>query len=91
MSNEISGVNHRPSAQPKQNEKKEPMSIDEAAKIVYEESIFSTGSKIYKALNEDIPKKILEKSQSWGWVQTLQKVFGIEQKHDTKEPKQDEK
>ena len=91
MSNEISGVNNRPSTQPKQNEKKEQMSLDEAAKIVYEESIFSKGSKIYKALNEDIPKKILEKSQSWGWVQTLQKAFGIEPKQDTQKPKQDNK
>lgn len=87
MSNEINNVSNQPKVQPKNNNNDKKMTVEEAAKIVYEESIFGIGEKIHKTLTDDIPEKILEKSQSWAWVQKLQEFFGIE----TKENKQEQK
>ncbi len=89
MSNEINNVNNQSKVQPKNNNDKK-MTVEEAAKIVYEESIFGIGGKIHKTLTEDIPEKILEKSQSWAWVQKLQEFFGIETKENKHEPKNKE-
>ena len=86
MANEINNINNQPKVQPKKDNK-EKMTIEEAAKIIYEESIFSKGEKIHKAITKDIPEKILEKSQSWGWVQKLQEIFGIETKENKTETK----
>ena len=83
MSNEINKVNSQPNVQPKNNNDKKN-TIKEGVKKAYEESIFGIGEKIHKTLTEDIPEKIVEKSQSWAWVQKLQEFFGIE----TKENKQ---
>ena len=92
MPNEINNVSNQSGVQPKQtNKKDEKMSWGEAAKIIYEESIFGKTAKVHKTLNEDIPEKILEKSQSWGWVQNLQKTFGIESQSKTQETKQNNK
>ena len=86
MANEINNVNNQPKIQPKKDNK-EKMTVEEAAKIVYEESIFGKGEKIHKAITKDIPEKILEKSQSWEWVQKLQKFFGVEPKDNKQETK----
>ena len=91
MSNEINNLNNKPSVQANKNDKNEKMSLKEAAKIVYEESIFGKAEKAHKALNKDIPEKILEKSQSWGWVQKLQKFFGVETQQNTQETEQKNK
>lgn len=87
MSNEINN-NYKKQTVNTQNSKKaennpnKPMTKEEIAKAAYEGSIFGKAEKFHKAVTKDIPEKILQESQTWGWVKKLQKFFGIKPENE---------